>query len=58
MASGGHLGYVRGPHIAKIHAELDSSHQKISNITYCTTFSDNYLEKLGSDLKTYLLMRW
>ena len=38
---------IRGPHNAKIHAELDSSYQKTSKMTYCTTFSDNYLEKLG-----------
>ena len=31
----------------KIHAELDSSYQKTSKMTYCITFSDNYLEKFG-----------
>ena len=38
---------IRGPHNAKIHAELDSSYQNPSKMTYCTTFIDNYLEKLG-----------
>ena len=38
---------VPGPHNSKIHAELDSSYQNPSKMTYCTTFSDNYLEVLG-----------
>ena len=38
---------IRGPHNAKIHAELDSSYRKTSKTKYCKTFSDNYLEKLG-----------
>ena len=38
---------IRGSHNAKIHAEFDSSYQKTSKMTYCTTFSNNYLEKLG-----------
>ena len=38
---------ILDPHNAKIHTELDSSYQKTSKITYCKTFSDTYLEKLG-----------
>ena len=38
---------IRGPHNAKIYAELDSSYQNPSKMTYCTKFSDNFLEKLG-----------
>ena len=38
---------IRGPHNAKLHAELDFSNQKICKMTYCTVFCDNYLEKLG-----------
>ena len=36
-----------GPYNANLHAELDSSYQQTSKMTYCTTFGDNYLEKLG-----------
>ena len=36
---------IRGPHNTKIHAELDSLYQKTPKMTYCTSFSDNYLEK-------------
>ena len=38
---------IRDPNNAKIDAELDSSYQKTLKMTYCTTFSDNYLEKIG-----------
>ena len=37
---------ILGPHNANMHAELDSSYQKTSKMSYCTTFSDNNLEKL------------
>ena len=37
---------IRGPHNAKIHAELDSSYQKTCKMTYCTVFRDSYLEKV------------
>ena len=48
MASGGHLGYgyLRSLQ-CKNNAELDSSYQQTSKMAYFTTFSDNYLEKLG-----------
>ena len=39
--------FIRGPHNAKIHAELDSSYRKTTKMTYCTSFSDNNLEKSG-----------
>ena len=38
---------IQGPNNAKIHAELDSSYQKNSKMIYCTTFSDDYLERSG-----------
>ena len=38
---------IRGPYTAKIHTESDSSYQQTYKMTHCTTFSDNYLEKLG-----------
>ena len=38
---------IGGNHKAKIHAELDSSYENPSKMTYSTTFSDNYSEKFG-----------
>ena len=38
---------IRGPHNAKIHAGLDTSYQKTTKMAYCTTFSDDNLEKCG-----------
>ena len=48
IASGGHFGYgySRSSHY-KNTFRLDSPYQKTSKMTYCATFSDNYLEKLG-----------
>ena len=48
MASGGHLGYGDlGTSKCKILAEMDSSYQKTSKKTYCTTFCDNYYKKVS-----------
>ena len=35
---------IWGPQNAKLLAEMDSSYQKTSKMTYCTTFCDIYLK--------------
>ena len=37
---------IRGPHNAKLRTGLDSSYQKTSKMTYCTTFCSNNLKKI------------
>ena len=41
---------IWGPQNAKLLAEMDSSYQKTSKMTYCTTFCDNYLKSKFSKM--------